>query len=287
MLELSQRIPFGPASRPGDTAPWPVADPTAFDLPWLRDQFAPQQQKRLTTVITAINDANKRIEAERAKGTRPVETGLGTKQPNGNVVLSGDDLELARSIRTHAERQTVAAMGEIRRSLDAVVPPVLRDMLRAAATVESLSERVFSKIACLARSLPSGMKMAELAQLKAAYTTMLQHVSPVELHRVAQACIDDASGNSLPLLDVCRVINFGRPKDDRAFLNATLITLAQVPEFDQATPLLQSVIDANNTAQLAWAGFTREARMATLKVGRGLAKGQARTFPSDPYRDLA
>ena len=104
--------------------------------------------------------------------------------------------------------------------------------------------------ACLGRA-NAGLKFNELVALKASYIEMLHKVSPVELHRIAQGCLDDGGANSLPLLDCCRMVNFARSKDDKSFMNQTIINLAQVPEFTTAQPLLQSVIDANDAAQQA------------------------------------
>ena len=278
MLELLPRIPFGNPSRPDEQSPWPGIPPLQFDLAWLQRDFAPAQQARLKQITDAIAAANQKIEQVRARATNGFELGQPTK--NGVVLRTGAETRLMQEVQTHAQRQVVDQIIKIKNAVDPVALPVLRDMQRASLTAGTLAERVFSKIACLGRA-NAGLKFQELATLKASYMAMLAHIAPIELHRIAQACLDDASANSLPLLDCCRMVNFQRSRDDKSFLNATIVSLAQVPEYDTSQPLLQSVIDANNTAVQQWAVFKRDDRGATLKIVQGLGKGQAQTYPID------
>lgn len=97
-------------------------------------------------------------------------------------------------------------------------------MHRASYTAQTLSARVFDKLSCLSR-FTAGLGKLELAALKANLALFVRGMSAIELHRLCQNSIDDLSPQSLVLLDVIRVENFGRKKDDRAFENARLVSL--------------------------------------------------------------
>lgn len=276
-LELLPRVPFGPAGSPGEQAPWPVPV-SAFNLSWLKGTFVPSQRDRLAKVTDAITAANTQIEKLRSQATAPIE--VGTRQPNGNVLRSGNDAQLERTLRTHAQRQTVDAIIRIRQDLDPTVPPILRDMARASLTADALRQRVFDKLSCLSRCSLTGLDRAGFAALKANYAAILKDLAPIELFNFAQRCIDDSSAESLPLLDSIRLENFRRKKDDRAFMNARLVDLVNVPEFNEAQPLLDDVQAINKQALLVWAEFHDQAGRANLlRTGVGLTKVGQHTAP--------
>jgi hypothetical protein len=159
-------------------------------------------------------------------------------------------------------------------------------MARASLTVDTLRERVFDKISCLARAGVTGLKAPEVMAYKASVMNAYRDVSPVELNRLIQAAIDDGSGDSLVVLDVLRMLNFSRPKDDRGGENARLLALANVPEFTEAAPLLDEVQDLNKQANLLWAQFQNHSnRVSIMKMSAGLQKFQTAN-PQDPYADL-
>ncbi|MGH9641955.1 MAG: hypothetical protein ACRD3Q_05975 [Terriglobales bacterium] len=127
MLQLENlqgRVPFGPATDPAQCAPWPKPV-SAFNLSWLKSTFVTDQRDRLARVKDAIGKANAEIEKIRAGGTVPAI--VGQRQPNGNILRSGDDLAAERSLRTHAQKQLVSEIIEIRQKLDPVVPPILHE----------------------------------------------------------------------------------------------------------------------------------------------------------------
>jgi hypothetical protein len=267
MLELLPRVPFGPANDPAQCAPWPKPV-SAFNLEWLKGTFVVDQRDRLARIQAAISAANTHIEQVRLQASGPVVVGV--KAPNGNILRSGNDANLEHQLRTHAKNQIVAKIIEIRNSLDKLVPPLLRDSARASLTADTLKQRVFDKLSCMSRASVSGLldrtvlDRAGFAQLKSDYANMLRHLSPIELTAYAQRAIDDGSADAICLLDSIRIENFRRPKDDRGFLNASIVQLAQVPEFDAAGLLLDEVQAINKQANLLWADFLGQTNRATL-----------------------
>jgi hypothetical protein len=261
MLELFGRVPFGPANDPAQCAPWPKPV-SAFNLEWLKSTFVVDQRDRLARIQAAINAANTHIEQVRLQASGPVVVGV--KAPNGNILRSGNDANLEHQLRTHAKNQIVAKIIEIRNGLDKLVPPLLRDSARASLTADTLRQRTFDKLSCLSRASLTGLDRAAFAALKSNYSNMLRDLSPIELTAYAQRCLDDGSADALPLLDSIRVENFRRPKTDRGFLNASIVQLAQVPEFDASSLLLDEVQSINKQANLLWADFLGQTNRATL-----------------------
>jgi hypothetical protein len=273
MLELYPRVPFGPANDPGSCIPWPQLV-SRFDVPWLKSTFVPDQRTRFTRVQEGIAAAQTHI--DKLKAQAPDAGKVGRLAPNGNFLQDANDHILEMKIRTHAVQQLVSKIIEIRNGLGKLVPPILRDMSRASLTADTLRQRVFDKLSCLSRATLSSLagpdSRAGFAALKANYATMLAHLSAIELTACAQRCIDDGSADALPLLDSIRVENFRRPKEDRGFLNASIIQLAQVPEFDQASALLDEVQQTEKAANLAWAAFLGQTDKASMmKMANALA----------------
>ena len=272
MLELKSRIPFGPADDSLSQTPWPGSPHPLFTLDWLSKDFLPSQQTRLRTVTAAVADGTKRIEKIRAEASSTTKPVIGTKQPNGNIVRTATDQRLQRDIETHDGKQVVARIFEVRRSLDETVPPVLKVMQRASQAARTLNARYFDRLSCLSR-FSAGLGKLEVAQLKANFANYVRGMAPIELHRTVQNLIDEGTPQSLVLLDVCRVENFGRSKDMRAFENNKLLNLIPVAETDQAEPLLQQVVDIYNQALTNWLEFNGQTnRAATRRIGEGLGK---------------
>jgi len=281
MLELKPRIDFG-------GQPWPIVV-SAFDLSWLKSQLVPAQRQRLDKVTALVTDGTKRIEAERKHATdgpgHDILASIGQRLPNGNIVRSGEEQRLQRDIRSHAARQVVDRIIQIRQSLDQTVPPILRDMQRASLTAATLQERVFDKFSCLWRA-SAGMNLQDTAALKADYAEILEKAEPMELTKIAQRAIDDGSAQSLVLVDCLLRENFRRPRSERNFLNAALLNLVNVPEFNEAGPLLQEVVDLNNQALTAWAEFNGQAnRATTLRIGQGLGRMSLAPTITEPQEE--
>jgi hypothetical protein len=286
MLELQtlqNRVPFGPANDPAQCVPW---DPpvTRFDLGWLKGPFITLQRDRLAKITAAIAATNTEIDKLRAQATHVGTIGL--QQANGNILRTGDDVMAERTLRTHAQDQIVRGILLLRKPLDLIVLPLLRNMDRAAQTADTLRQRIFSKEACLSRASLTGLNVAGFAQLKANYAAMLCNLAPIELFAYAQRALDDGSADSLPILDSIRLENFRRKKDDRAFLNSKLLELANIPEFNEAGPLLDEVQGIHKTALLLWAQFSNDtSRVSSMKIAMGVSKLGVKD-PTDPYADL-
>lgn len=284
MLQIFPRVAFGPNEDPKQCAPFPTPV-SKFDLAWLKGTFVVDQRNRLARVTDTIDKANADGEKVRAQILdQPIQ--VGTVKANGIRFQTADDAQLEQSLRTHAQRQIVQAIHEIRQNAEPVLLPLLKDMQRASLTVDTLRQRVFDKISCLSRAVMTGMKVPELMACKASIMSIIREVSGNELNRMIQAAIDDGSGDSLPTLDCLRMENFARPKDERGAENARLITLANVPEYTEAAPLLDEVQALNQQALMAWAAFNqRYSRAAQIKLSAGLAKLGTKD-PTNPYADL-
>lgn len=91
------------------------------------------------------------------------------------------------------------------------------------------------------------------------------------------------------LLNAIRVENFRGPKDSRAFLNAKLLELANIPEYNEAIPILDEIQAIHKGALLLWAQFSNDtSRVSSMKIAVGVGKlGRDQVAdPNDPYADL-
>ena len=269
MLTLNPRIDFG-----GQQWQPPVA---SFDLAWLKSQFHPAQVSRRDRVIAAIQSGEARVEKARkdAVGSVPV---IGDVRPNGSVYRSAAHQQLQAAAKSVADAQVVNQIRAIRTEIDSLVLADLQNMERASLAAKTLSERAFSQIACLGRVNMTGWTTADLVAYKANYASLIRGIAAIELHRIAQGCLDDGSPLALIQLDVIRVENFSRKKDDRPFHNATLLDLINVPEFNAAVGtesqpgLLRQVISLHREAGAAWAGFLGRVGQASIqRIARGLS----------------
>jgi len=268
MLTLNPRIDFG-----GQQWQPPVA---SFDLAWLKSTFHPAQVSRRDRVIAAIADGEGRIAKARkdAVGNTPV---IGDVRADGSVYRNSAHQQLQAAAKSVADAQVVNAIRKIRLEVDGKALADLQDMERASLTAKNLSERVFSQIQCLSRVSITGWTAADLVGYKANYAQLIRGIASIELHRLAQGCLDDGSPLALIQLDVIRVENFSRKKDDRPFHNATLLDLINVPEFATAVGtesqpgLLRQVISLHREAGTAWAGFLGRIGQASIqRIARGL-----------------
>lgn len=260
MLPLHSRIPFGPANEPRLQQPWPFPLPSPISVDWLSSNFLPYQQGKLREVTAAIAEATRKIETIRKDASTPVTIGT---MKNGFLHRTEEEQLLLKKVERQAQRQVNHRILEIGAELDKVVPEILKHMHRMAQSAQTLSARYFDKLSCLSR-FSAGLGKLELAALKADFAVLVRDAAPVELARMAQNAIDDASPQSIVLLDVLRRENFRRvKKDDKAFSNPELLALIPVVEFNTAQPLLQQVVDIHNTALTEWLTFSNQTRRAT------------------------
>jgi len=268
MLTLHPRFDFA-----GQPWPQPV---TSFSLDWLKGTFLPAQQARRARVTAAITEGEARVAKARKEAVGNVPL-IGERRSDGSVYQTGADQQMQQHARTIAERQTVEAIRKIREEIDDKCLEDLKSMERAAITARTLSERVFDKLSCLGR-VSAGMNAADLAAFKSHTANLVRGVAAIELHRLAQNAIDAGDPLSLVMLDVIRTENFGRKKDDRPFLNQSLLDLISVPEFDAAVGteerpgLLRQVVALHKETGTAWASFLGKIGQASvMRIARGLA----------------
>jgi hypothetical protein len=203
---------------------------------------------------------------------------LGTLLPSGAVHRTAEEQRIQRDLAALADRQVVDKIHRIKRDLDAVVPPIIKVMERASMTAKALQERVFDRYSCLWR-VTAGLSRDAATALRANYAAILERAEPMELVKLAQRAIDEASPQSLLLVDCLLRENLGRSRDERRFQNAELLQLAVIPEADEAAPLLEEVVSLHKHALDTWAAFANSSfRMSTLRVRNGLATltGQAK-----------
>jgi len=261
MITLQPRIDFG-------GQPFPSVVST-FDIPWL-ENFARQQEARLTTVTTTISEGGKLVDKARAEAVNAPSMTFGDRRPNGVVLKTAQDNIDEQRFRTHAARQVLQNVIEIRNRYTSQLVPTLKDMERASITAKTLAERVFDKYSCLWRA-SADMKLVDSIELRAQYATILAHSEPIELTKIAQRAIDDGSPASLILMDCVIRENFRRPRADRNFANTDLMNLVNVPEFNQAQPILKRVVDLHVQAMAAYQTFVNNTNRATqMKIASGL-----------------
>jgi hypothetical protein len=262
MLELKPRIDFGGV---------PFAPPVSeFSLQWLSQQFAPAQRKRRDTILAAVTDANGKIDAARKKMAAGLPV-FGDKRPNGSVVKQPYHQELERMSKSVADQQVVQATRAILAEADAVCVPVLKDMHRASLTVEVLRERIFSRMACLAR-VNAAMNNRDEMAYRAACATLVTGAEPVVLWQRAQAAIDRGAPEDMILIHAVLGENIKLPNNRRAFSNARLLELTNPPEFIAAEPLLAAVVDLEREAGISYGLLAGHVGMVSLaRIQRGLA----------------
>ncbi len=262
-----QQLPLHPRPDFGGQ-PWP-SPVSEFNVNWLTQTFVPQQRARRDTVVNAVNEGNKRIDAARAAVTTPV---IGDRRKNGIVYSSPEDQQLARAARTIAERQLIQEIAAIKADVDQATIQPLKEMERAAMTAKTLAERVFDKMSCLAR-VNAGMDRRALVSFKANAAMLADSAEPIVLHKMAQNAIDTGSPEDLIAINAILNANLKVPRDQRTFMNQTLLELVNPPEFVTARPLLASVVDMHNEAYAAWAKLANHVGQASImRIGRGLAK---------------
>jgi hypothetical protein len=244
------------------------------------------QRGRRDTVVSTLRDATGKVEARRKAAVASVPA-FGDVRRVGNTetrVLTHDDQLAQQSFRSHAEKQTVRDILQIRQDTDKLLVPVLKQMNLDADRAREMSERTHDKLSILRRTRGpfSGTGSFQQAmEARATYREILRDSEPIELARWAQYCIDAGDPMSLIIADAVLRDNFTRQKVNRPFMNATLLDLLTVPEFDTAQVHLREIVMLAQEAGTAFAAFGREIGAAsTRRIALGLAK-QGIGLPGD------
>lgn len=237
------------------------------------------QRGRLDTVNAKLKAATAEIDARRKTVVVP-EVGDTRLVGNTRVIVRTSEESAAYEVnRSHAQRQVVRDVVKIREATDKVVVPVLRQMNADADRAREMSDRTHDKLSILRRTRGpfSGTGSFQQAmEARETYRTILRDVEPIELARWAQYVLDSGDPMSLIVADCVLRENFTRPKDRRPFVNATLLNLLIVPEFDMAQGYLSDVVLLAQEAGVAYAAFGREIGAAsTARIALGLAKQHA------------
>jgi hypothetical protein len=262
-LQLKPRIDFG-----GIPFPTPVSE---FSLQWLNQQFVPAQRTRRDLVISTCTSAAARIEAARSQAAKGLPV-IGEKRPDGAILRTPYHLEMQRMAKTVADQQVADVARNILIEVDAAVIPIRKDMHRASLTVEVLRERIFTKMACLAR-MNAGMSDADEMAYRAAAATLVMAAEPVVLFQRAQAAIDRSAPQDFIMLHAILCENLKLNRDRRAFPNTQLLDLIEPPEYRAAQPLLASVIDLQKEADAAYQALKGHVdKAAVLRIARGLSQ---------------
>lgn len=259
-IQLHSRIDF--AGIPFDP---PVSD---FTLPWLTGQFLPAAKQRRDTVINAITEGVKKIDAERDRIIQ-AQPSVGERRANGTTIVNQD---LARAARTIADAQIVEVAAKIKAEVDSVSIPALKYLERAALTAKTLGERVFDKLSILHR-VSASMKDGELMAYRAACTTMVTGAEPIVLHKLFQGCLDRARPEDYILMAAILRENLKLTKDRRVFMNQQAIDLIILPDFDTAKSALKTIVDLAKEARVAWDNFSAQGSASharLMKIERGL-----------------
>lgn len=237
--------------------------------------FAATQKGLQTKVVSAIADATKQVDAARAAVTVPI---IGDSKRIGTATVTlrtSEDARLQENLRSHAKRQTVRLLADIRDGLDKTVVPLIKTMNVNSNTAKEMAERQWSVLEVLRRSKGASTGtsgIVEAMDLRASYTAILHTCHPIELARWAQAALD--TGDAV-LADCVVRENFARPRDQRAFMNQAFLSLLQNTEFEDAQALLKAVTDYYQVALLEYSKFGREIGSVSLqRISMGLASAR-------------
>ncbi|MDQ2949956.1 MAG: hypothetical protein M3Y27_29135 [Acidobacteriota bacterium] len=215
--------------------------------------------------MSAVAGATKQIDAARSAAVVPL---VGDTKYVGKVPVTmrtGEDARLQRSLRSHAQRQTIKLLADIRDGLDKTVVPLIKTMNLNSDTAREMSERHWDIFSVLrrAKGASTGTSgLVEAMDLRESYTAILHACHPIELARWAQSALD--TGDAL-LSDCVIRENFARSRDERAFANQDLLSNLQNADFNDAQALLASVTQYYQAALLEYSKFGRE-------IWRGVAR---------------
>jgi hypothetical protein len=259
LLPLKPRLDFG--GIPFDP---PVSE---FTLPWLRGTFVPAVRTRRDIVVNAVANADKRIDAERARIAKGAPV-TGQLLANGNRL---NDPRLEQAARTIADHQVLDSIRAAKAEADALCVPALKFLERAVLTGKVLEERIFDKFNCLAR-VNAGFGNADEMAYRAHCSTLVYHAEPIVLHRMAQSAIDRAAPEDYMLLYAILNENLKLPKDRRAFMNQSLLELLEPEEWTASSALLAGVFDMRQEAGAAYARLAGHVGQSSMmRISRGLA----------------
>jgi hypothetical protein len=214
------------------------------------------------------------VEKARRAAVIPV---IGDSRRVGSVdvtVSSPEDARMTASLRSHAQRQTVKLIADIRAGLDKIAVPVLKEMSAASDTAKEMALRHYDKYSVLRRARGTTSGFMESTQLRAFYAEMLENVEPRELAAFAQQSID--TGDPI-LADAVQRVNFTIPRSDRSFTNQAFLALLNNSEFDEAQAMLATVTMLHEAATVQYATFGRESGAVSLKrMAYGLNYGNVK-----------
>jgi hypothetical protein len=237
--------------------------------------FAATQKGIQTKVVSAIADATKQVDAARASVTIPI---VGDSRMVGKVPVTlrtSEDARLQENLKSHARRQTVKLLADIRDGLDKTVIPLIKTMNVNSDTAKDMAERQWDIFSVLrrAKGASTGTSgIVEAMDLRASYTDILHVCHSIELARWAQAALD--TGDAV-LADCVVRENFSRARDQRAFMNQSFLSLLQNTEFQDAQNLLKAVTDSYQSALLEYGKFGREIGAVSLqRISMGLASAR-------------
>jgi hypothetical protein len=237
--------------------------------------FAATQKGLQNQVVSAIADATNQVDAARAAVTVPI---VGDSKILGRTPVTlrtGDDVRLQETLKSHARRQTVKLLADIRAALDKTVVPLIKTMNVNSDTAKDMAARQWDIVSVLhrAKGASTGTSgIVEAMNLRASYTAILHTCHPIELARWAQAALD--TGDAV-LSDCVVRENFSRPRDQRAFTNQSFLALLQNTEFQDAQKLLTAVTDYYQAALFEYGKFGREIGAVSLhRISMGLASAR-------------
>ena len=259
-LPLLPRVDFGG-----------VAITAEFSAAWLQSRFIPAQHLRRDTVVNAVNGGNRRIDEARASIAAKMPV-IGERR-NGMLFKSAADQVLEQDLKKATQRQLVSEIARIKKDVDAVSTPLLKEMDRASATAKVLADRVFDKLSCLGRMKADGTTRREALTLRATCAALVANQEPIILRKMAQNAIDGGTLEDFVLIHAILNENLKHHRARQAFTNASLVTLVNPPEFLAASPLLTAVVDLRNEAFEAWGKLANHVgQVSLMRITQGLAK---------------
>lgn len=165
------------------------------------------------------------------------------------------------------QAQVADRKGKVRMALDEQLRALHKQIIAAKAIAKEYATRHWSKAQVLNRAT-TGSGVAEGLARRAHYATIFERVGKAQLFDFGQLAID--TGDAILGDAVYRAV-MTRARDERPFQPAEFITILPNGEFDEASAILQSVMDEADQAGIAIATFEgRTGQVSLSRITMGL-----------------
>lgn len=237
----------------------------------LRD-FANQQSKRLDTIQSILKRGQAALDKAKDDMT-PFMTG-GTRRVGTATIRTLNAADQA------LQGQVVAKQYEIRKNMATEYRDIFQKMVAAKTLSETYKERHWSKPQVLNRAT-TGQGLTDSMLRRAAYAQVFTQAGKAQLFDFGQLAVDTAD----PVLadSIYRAVA-SMPNDERPFAPAGLLELVPNAEYDEATQLLDGVVENYRQAKRGIDAFEggRHGQVTQEQIEAGL-RARDKDAPVDNF----